>query len=238
MTAAAALARDWVRHLPRNFAAELAAALALGESEVQRLLAATATPVSQDAARAALVVARSGGGAYLAGLVDGWLAATTDLPVVRPVWTGPKSGVRGSRLTFAVVADLIAEANEEILLVSFATYPPIDVTAALAAAAERGVSVTLLLERAEDKPGWKGMADPFPDLDATHLCWPLAARHSGAALHAKVLVVDRRVALVGSANLTAHGLERNLECGLLVRGGEVPRLLAEHFLSAEGLVPA
>ncbi|WP_425454039.1 phospholipase D-like domain-containing protein [Nocardioides immobilis] len=38
-------------------------------------------------------------------------------------------------------------------------------------------------------------------------------------MHAKVLVVDRRTALVGSANLTGHALERNLECGLLVRGG-------------------
>ncbi len=54
-------------------------------------------------------------------------------------------------------------------------------------------------------------------------------------MHAKILVVDRRVALVGSANLTGYGLERNLECGLLVRGGPVPRLLVEHLLTARGL---
>lgn len=54
-------------------------------------------------------------------------------------------------------------------------------------------------------------------------------------MHAKVLVVDRRVALVGSANLTGYGLERNLECGLLVRGGLVPAALAEHLLHLRDL---
>jgi phosphatidylserine/phosphatidylglycerophosphate/cardiolipin synthase-like enzyme len=54
-------------------------------------------------------------------------------------------------------------------------------------------------------------------------------------MHAKVLVVDRSVALVGSANLTGYGLERNLECGLLIRGGPVPAALAEHLLHVDDL---
>ncbi len=57
-------------------------------------------------------------------------------------------------------------------------------------------------------------------------------------MHAKVLVVDRRTALVGSANLTGYALERNLECGLLLRGGPVPSLLVDHLLSANGLEEA
>jgi cardiolipin synthase len=54
-------------------------------------------------------------------------------------------------------------------------------------------------------------------------------------MHAKVLVVDRQTALVGSANLTGYGLERNLEAGVLIRGGPVPSLLAEHLLTARGI---
>ncbi len=54
-------------------------------------------------------------------------------------------------------------------------------------------------------------------------------------MHAKVLIVDRRTALVGSANLTGPALERNLECGLLVSGGPVPTLLADHLFAAHGL---
>jgi phosphatidylserine/phosphatidylglycerophosphate/cardiolipin synthase-like enzyme len=213
----------------------LAGALRAGPARVKELAHGAAAPASQTAARRALELAKMNDGAYLAGLLDGMAAVRHESPDVRPVWTGPSSSVGGSRLTIAVVGDLIAEAEHEIVLVSYATYPPPTVTAALQGAATRGVAVTLLLERAQDKPGWKGMTEPFPDLDARHLCWPLSERPVGASLHAKVLVVDRRVALVGSANLTAFALERNLECGLLVRGGHVPRLLAEHLTRAEGL---
>lgn len=55
-------------------------------------------------------------------------------------------------------------------------------------------------------------------------------------MHAKILVVDRKSALVGSANLTGYGVERNLECSLLVRGGHLPAALAKHVLNADGLV--
>jgi phosphatidylserine/phosphatidylglycerophosphate/cardiolipin synthase-like enzyme len=57
-------------------------------------------------------------------------------------------------------------------------------------------------------------------------------------MHAKILIVDRRTALIGSANLTGSALQRNLECGLLVRGGHIPGQLAEHLLTARGVSPA
>lgn len=230
-----ALARTWASELPRPFVSALAGALRAGPAEVKRLTHQTAAPASRSAAQQGLALARAGEGPYVAGLLHAWLEATADAADVRPVWTGPSSAVGGSRLTIAVIADLIATAEHEILLVSYATYPPVTVVTALQAAADRGIAVTLLLERPEDKPGWNGMVAPFPDLEATVLCWPLDQRLSGASLHAKVLVVDRRVALVGSANLTAFALERNLECGLLVSGGDVPRLLAEHLTTAQGL---
>ena len=229
------LARQWVEELPGPFVGALAGALRAGPARVKALAHGAAAPASRTAARQAVELVETNDGAYLAGLLDGMAAIRHDAPDVRPVWTGPSSSVGGSRLTIAVVADLIAEAEHEIVLVSYATYPPPTLTTALEVAASRGVAVTLLLERAKDKPGWKGMTEPFPDLDARHMCWPMSERPVGASLHAKVLVVDRRVALVGSANLTAFALERNLECGLLVRGGHVPRLLAEHLTSAEGL---
>jgi cardiolipin synthase A/B len=51
----------------------------------------------------------------------------------------------------------------------------------------------------------------------TRWAWPAAHRPPGAALHAKVIVVDRRVALIGSANLTSRAFEDNLECGVVLR---------------------
>jgi len=47
-------------------------------------------------------------------------------------------------------------------------------------------------------------------------------------MHAKALLVDGSVAFVTSANLTEYGIDRNLELGLVVRSGDIPRTLREH----------
>lgn len=60
------------------------------------------------------------------------------------------------------------------------------------------------------------------------LHWPAAARPDHASLHAKVLVIDGRSAMIGSANITGAALARNLECGLVVRCGPVPVSIAAH----------
>jgi phosphatidylserine/phosphatidylglycerophosphate/cardiolipin synthase-like enzyme len=48
-------------------------------------------------------------------------------------------------------------------------------------------------------------------------------------MHAKVVVADRRALLVSSANITESGVAKNLEAGLLVRGGHAPQRAAEHL---------
>ena len=79
---------------------------------------------------------------------------------------------------------------------------------ALNAAVEREVAVTLLVEQHENNRQFSSEAVPFSGLDAIRLHWPKAARPRGAALHAKIIVVDVRVALVGSANLTGYAMEQ------------------------------
>ena len=54
-----------------------------------------------------------------------------------------------------------------------------------------------------------------------------------SSMHAKVFLADESTALVTSANLTAHGLHRNIEIGILVRSPAVGRL-AEALLALEG----
>jgi len=53
---------------------------------------------------------------------------------------------------------------------------------------------------------------------------------------AKLAIADDHVLLVSSANLTQSGVGRNIEAGLLVRGGPVPARAAEHVrqLQASG----
>lgn len=147
------------------------------------------------------------------------------------VWSGPDSEVRTSRLTSAVIVDLIESAREEILLVSYATQTEPAVAAALHAAAERGVAITLLLERVQDNPAYRGAGSVFAGVRARRLSWPAAHRLAGASMHAKILVIDRLTALVGSANLTGSAMDRNLECGVLIRGGEAPGRIHAHVMS-------
>ena len=47
----------------------------------------------------------------------------------------------------------------------------------------------------------------------------------------QVIVDDDMVALVGSANLTNHAMESNLECGILICGGPQPRAIRDHCTS-------
>jgi cardiolipin synthase len=149
---------------------------------------------------------------------------------VEVVWTGPASTVTSSRLTSAVVVELIDAAAEEIVLVSFATHGQ-QIRAALDRACERGVLLTLLLERPSDNPRYTGDVDPFPGLKACRMMWPADRRPAGASIHAKIIVVDRKVALVGSANLTGHAMDHNVECGILIHGGAEPAQIRDHLIA-------
>jgi putative cardiolipin synthase len=50
-------------------------------------------------------------------------------------------------------------------------------------------------------------------------------------LHAKVLIVDGRRALVGSANLTHRALTANLEAGVLIEDQDLAADLEAHIRS-------
>ena len=60
------------------------------------------------------------------------------------------------------------------------------------------------------------------------LTWEVPEAEKHLKLHAKVLVADRRDALVTSANLTMHALDRNMEMGVRVTGA-AGRRIADHF---------
>lgn len=160
----------------------------------------------------------------------------------RPVWTGP--GASGEqRLTGAVLADLISSARERVLLVSYAAYTLTSVAAVLSAAVEQGCIVDVVFEAEEDSGGdYSGPSVPFGAVAGIRRWrWPADHRPSGgAALHAKLLVVDGRRALVGSANLTHRALTANLEAGVLIEDPEVATQLEQHVrrLMSDGVFTA
>ena len=212
---------------------ELARAAAQGRSGVLELRASTPSPLVRDACEQ-LVDATTEIGLWLSGALAA-AAAAYDAALRRQsvdvVWTGPDSDVDTGRLTAPVVAELIDDAEREIVIVSYATYYEPHVERALQRAVERGVDITLVLERQEDNPAFHGTGAAYPDLHVRRLSWPTSARRSGASLHAKLIVIDAHTALVGSANLTGRAMVDNLECGILLRGGRQPQEIRDHLFS-------
>jgi phosphatidylserine/phosphatidylglycerophosphate/cardiolipin synthase-like enzyme len=164
------------------------------------------------------------------------------------VWTGPATPEVPVRLTREVLLEVIGSASRSLLLVSFAAYPVADVTAAIAKAAHRGVDVRFVLETGESEGGTlkgAGAATAFKDLAGlvTFYEWPADQRDPltagrRAAMHVKTSVADEHTALITSANFTGSAIDANMELGLLLRGGPVPRRLARHFrqLMVDGIL--
>ncbi len=230
------LAADLSAALPAADVRRLAVAAEGGSSAIETLHADAAGP-NLRAACASLLALDPLPGQLVAGALLGALHArvAAGRQVIDVVWTGPTSEVGTSRLTSAVVVDLIASARSDVLLVGYAVHTEPSVAAALDLAAQDGVEITLLLERNADNPHFAGSGAAFPSVPAVRWVWPAWRRPPGASLHAKVLVVDGEAALIGSANVTGAALGHNLECGLLLRGGPHPRAVRAHIRSLHRL---
>ena len=153
---------------------------------------------------------------------------------VELVWTGPTTRFVPTRRTDQVLLDLIAGAKTDLFLVSFVAYDVRSVVTTMNEAASRGVRLRVLLEASTSHGGtlnydpaatmrasvpaaelftWKEKPEPFVD----------------GKVHAKVAVVDGARAFITSANLTGHALEKNMEAGVLINGGPVPKTMSDHL---------
>lgn len=153
---------------------------------------------------------------------------------VELVWTGPTTPFVPTRRTEQVLLDLIGHARSDLFLVSFVAYDVSSVVEALNAAAARGIKIRILLE-ASTSQGGSLSVDPVATM---RRCVPSAvlyiwtdrpAPFTEGRVHAKVAVADGRTAFLTSANLTGHALEKNMEAGVVVRGGHVAAGLSAHL---------
>jgi phosphatidylserine/phosphatidylglycerophosphate/cardiolipin synthase-like enzyme len=154
------------------------------------------------------------------------------------VWTGPQTGLIPTRRTEQVILEVLDSAKTDIFLVTYVFYRASSIIKALNAAIERGVRTCILLESSTEHGGAvegdavKTMAESVPGV--TIYIWDPAAKSVegstlSASVHAKCVVADRKLAFITSANLTSAALERNMELGLLIRGGAVPERLQSHL---------
>jgi phosphatidylserine/phosphatidylglycerophosphate/cardiolipin synthase-like enzyme len=159
---------------------------------------------------------------------------------IETVWTGPTTKSVPLRQTLGVLLQVVKASTDRLVVVSFAAYKVAAVVDALLVAAARGVKIAVVIDESTDA------GNAFAALAgvAKLYCWPAAgtALPNGGIIrmHVKAAVADDHTALVGSANLTGQGMSQNMELGLLVEGGDVPRQLDSHFralIASEVLVP-
>lgn len=162
------------------------------------------------------------------------------------VVTGPD--IRGeARDTAVVVEQLFNDAKASVLLVGFALYDGQSIFRRLAERLDEtpGMDVTLCLDisrhytdttrdsdlidkYADDFKArhWSGKRMPKVYFDPRGLMMDGQTR---AVLHAKCIVIDRAAALVTSANPTPAAYTKNIEVGVVVRGGTIPGEISAHF---------
>jgi phosphatidylserine/phosphatidylglycerophosphate/cardiolipin synthase-like enzyme len=158
---------------------------------------------------------------------------------VELVWTGPDAEVIAVRQTEQAILQVINEARESLLLVSYAVYRIPRICEAMLRAASRGVALRIVVE-ASDAHGGSSVRAKLHALGdavarrAAVYYWPADRRprdeeQNQGVLHVKAAVADGTWLLLTSANLTENAFLLNMELGLLVRGGVLPGQVEAQF---------
>lgn len=163
------------------------------------------------------------------------------------VLSGPEVQNVPTRSTLAVMEDLLANCEDEVTLVGYAIHngkhifqqlskrmaevPDLDVWFCLniirshndTSLASQVVRRFEQEFRAQHWP-WEPVPQVYYYPDALTL-----EGHKRASLHAKCVIVDRKTALITSANFTEAALERNIEAGVIINYQPFVTRLATYF---------
>lgn len=156
---------------------------------------------------------------------------------VEMVWTGPSSNIVPIRHTEQVLKEVIESAKTKLFVVSFVAYDVPIIHAALNKAIERGVAVDILVESSQNTHS-KIQVDSVPKMKtsvpkASIYVWDQtnSPQSTIGVVHAKCAVADDCIAFITSANLTTAAMEKNVELGVLIKGGDLPARLDQHLRS-------
>ena len=150
------------------------------------------------------------------------------------VWTGPTTPFVSARRTEQALLQVINAAKHTLFVTSFVAYDVSTIVKALNEASLRGVDISMLLEASQDDGG----SISFDAIGKMKALVPNAHLYtwrdhcevfSQGRVHAKVAVADRHTCFITSANLTGFAMDRNMEAGILLSGGNIPQMLEEHL---------
>jgi phosphatidylserine/phosphatidylglycerophosphate/cardiolipin synthase-like enzyme len=164
------------------------------------------------------------------------------------VWTGPEAAASTARDTWVVMREMFTQARQRVLIAGFAFDSGAELFEPLHKnMAELGVRLQMFLNipRAEkgSDPAKHARAFvqqmlidnwPWPDKRPELYYDPRTVEPGSVeSLHAKCVVVDERLTLIGSANFTDRGQTRNIEVGVLIDDASFGRQVA---LQWQGLI--
>lgn len=186
----------------------------------------------------------------LATLVRAVAAASTAAPkpgqLFDVVLSGPTVPGVPTADTAAVMHTLLTNAEREVLLVGYAVFNGKKLFAPLAArmAEQPALTVTMCVDisrpYSDVRPADHIIAAYAKDFRERHWPWPVGPRlyhdprsletgSERASLHAKCVIIDRRLALVTSANFTDAAQWKNVEAGVEIRHRPTVERLADYF---------
>jgi phosphatidylserine/phosphatidylglycerophosphate/cardiolipin synthase-like enzyme len=139
--------------------------------------------------------------------------------------TGPEFVRKGIRGVEPVVEETISGATREIQIMSYVfTSSAVRILDLIEQVARRGINVCMIVNdlQSQDaiiKSKLRAIAKDLPHVRIFNFQNPEKRQ-----LHAKIVVVDRKKAIVGSANFSWGGMFGNYEVGLLVEGDSAWKL--------------
>ncbi|AKB37291.1 Cardiolipin synthetase [Methanosarcina siciliae C2J] len=125
-----------------------------------------------------------------------------------------------------VIADLINSAEDDLFLTAYILSNP-EIIEHMHSALARGVRIRVIMASPERQN--VEIMDKIRDLEKKYPHMKLVGI-TDLTMHAKVLVSDRKTALVSSANLTFSGMTKNYEMGLLVNSCEIAQQIENVLL--------
>ena len=131
--------------------------------------------------------------------------------------SGEKFVGGGYRTVNAVIEENIEAAETEIIIATYRLTSE-EIVSRLEGAAERGVRIKIVLDQIGEQPEKirkkiESMVTMYPFTEVKDFF-----ENTGHHLHAKVIIFDRKKAIIGSANLTYSGMVENHEVGCLITG--------------------
>jgi uncharacterized protein YijF (DUF1287 family) len=187
--------------------------------------------------------------APLSVLIHAVLCERAAQPTMRVdlVWTGLEAKTAYARPTATVLRELFEQAERHVLIAGYsfdhgtAIFEPLH-----AVMVQKGVSVDVFLhiQRARFQADLsKHIGHEVASFFAAN--WPFGTPHPviytaprtidpqlKESMHAKCVVVDERVAIVGSANFTDRGQSRNIEVGARIEDAGFAQALVGQFRAA------